>query len=81
MLHTHTTLARTLAGAISCLLFVGTTTAQVSASLSTVDNTSQLTGYITQDLSVNTVDDWVGTGLCGPAMTGSLDYDARSNHF
>jgi hypothetical protein len=80
MLHNKTILTRTIVAAVSGLLFAGTAWAQVSASLSTVDNTSQLTGYITQDLSANTVSDWVGAAIVLQLDEGEVYQDGYGNN-
>ncbi len=50
--------------------------AQIEASLQNIDNTSQLTGFITQDLSVNTVNDWVSAAVALELDAGSIYQDA-----
>lgn len=75
MHRTHTTLTRTLAGTLACLLAATAVSAQVDVSFTAIDNSSQLTGYITQDLNALTDTDWVGAALVVHLDEGSFYQD------
>ncbi len=54
-------------------------TAQVDVSLDNVDNSSQLTGYVTQDLKVDTQGDWFGAALVLELESGTIYQDGFGN--
>lgn len=54
-------------------------TAQVDISLDSVDNSSQLTGYVTQDLRVDTQDDWFGAAIVLELESGTIYQDGFGN--
>lgn len=49
--------------------------AQVDVYVDNVDNASQLTGYVTQDLKVDTEDDWFGSAIVLELDEGSIYQD------
>jgi len=76
MRHATTTLARSLAGTLAaCLIAASAAWAEVGASFTIIDNTSQLTGYVTQDLNTLTDTDWVGAAMVVELDAGSFYQD------
>ena len=71
----HTTFAALMLG----LIATTSATAQIDVYIDNVDNSSQLTGYVTQDLSVDTVADWTCAAMCLELDEGSIYQDSAGN--
>lgn len=61
--------------AVAILLVAGSASGSVSLSLAPVDNSSALSGYVTQDLLISTDSDWTAAALVMELSNGSIYQD------
>ncbi|MEZ6192069.1 MAG: hypothetical protein R3C45_12395 [Phycisphaerales bacterium] len=73
--HKNTIVAATLIGMITA----AGASAQVDLDVDSVNNLSQLTGHVTQDLKVDTEDDWFGAAIVLELDEGSIYQDGFGN--
>jgi len=71
--------ATRFAPALIALAITPATWAQVNISLDNVDNSAQLTGYITQDLKVDTDNDWTSAAMVLELDEGTIYQDGFGN--
>ena len=75
MRSTHTPIAVTLLA----LTAATAASAQVGVSLTNVNNSAQLTGYVTQDVKADTVNDWTSAAIVLELDAGSIYQDGFGN--